>query len=104
MATCNCRIPRSISRVEHCYVPAEPGRDDSGGGWRGGGVGLSLASALRPNALHLAAFVGFILGLSAFVVTESPFIDGNRGAVGVFILACAVAPRPRRVRPGEAVH
>ena len=67
-------------------------------------VGLAIASALRPNALHLAAFVGFLLGLSAFVATESPFIDGNRGSVGVFILACAVAPRPRRVRPGEAVH
>jgi hypothetical protein len=68
------------------------------------GVGFAIASALRPNAMNAAALVGFLLGLSAFVVTENRFIDGNRGSVGVFMLACAVAPRPRRLAPGESAH
>lgn len=67
-------------------------------------VGFAIASALRPKAMNAAALVGFLLGLSAFVLTENPFTDGNRGSVGVFILACAVAPRARTLAPGEAVH
>ena len=68
------------------------------------GVGFAIASALRPKAMNAAALVGFLLGLSAFVVAESPFIDGNRGSVGVFMLACAVFPSPRRLASGESVH
>jgi hypothetical protein len=67
-------------------------------------IAFAAASPLFPNALAAAAATGFLLGLSAFIVTDGPFIDGDRGSVGVFMLACAVAPRVRSFVAGEAVH
>ena len=68
------------------------------------GILFAVASPLYPRALLGTAVTGFLLGLSAFIVTESPFIDGNRGAVGVFMLSCAVAPRVRSLANGESPH
>jgi hypothetical protein len=68
------------------------------------GILFAVVSPLYPNALLGAAVTGFLLGLSAFIVTESPFIDGNRGSVGIFMLACAVAPRTRSLASGEPLH
>ena len=65
---------------------------------------FALVSPVYARALDLAALVGFIVCVSAFLVTERPFTDGNRGAVGVFAMMCAIAPRVRRLASGEVGH
>lgn len=67
-------------------------------------IAFAAASPIWPSALHWAAAVGFLIGMSAFMVTESPFTDGDRGTIGVFILACAVAPSPRIFLSGKSDH
>ncbi len=67
-------------------------------------IGFAAASPIWPNALNWAAAAGFLLGMSAFIVTENPLTDGDRGTIGVFILACAVAPSPRISLSGKSEH
>jgi len=67
-------------------------------------IAFALVSPIYPKALNTAALIGFLLACSAFLAIDSDFVDGNRGTVGIFMMACAVAPRVRRLAPGESAH